>query len=126
MKLKKSIAAALLLTASVAFAYEDVTDLSGATEAPKGEGDDSFVGENRPNAIGAGDDAGQDELSQDRQSTAPADQTASFEQLDADRDGNVSEYEARNNNELVESFSEVDADNDGVLSENELSDWKRN
>ena len=79
MKLKKSIAAALLLTASVAFAYEDVTDLSGATEAPKGEGD-----------------------------------------------GNVSEYEARNNNELVESFSEVDADNDGVLSENELSDWKRN
>lgn len=127
MKMKKSIAAALLLTAGVAFAYDDVTDLSGATEPPKGEGDNSFVGENTPGEIRAGEDASQADVSQDTQSSdAPGSQTASFDELDADRDGNVSEYEARDNNELVESFSEVDADNDGVLSEDELSEWEGN
>ena len=124
MRTKKSIAAALLLTAGVAFAYEDVTDLTGATEPPKGEGDDSFVGDIRPGSIRAGEASDQRELSQDPQSTAPAGQTASFDELDADQDGNVSEYEARNNTELVEAFGEADADNDGVLSENELSEWE--
>jgi len=121
MKMKRSIAAALLLTAGIAFAYEDVTDLTGATDPPKGEGDDSFVGDNRPGAIQAGDEAGQER----QKSAAPADQTASFDELDADQDGNVSEYEARDHHELVESFSEVDADNDGVLSEDELSEWNQ-
>ncbi len=119
MKMKRSIAAALLLTAGIAFAYEDVTDLTGATDPPKGEGDDSFVGDNRPGVIQAGDEAGKER----QKSTAPADQTASFNELDADKDGNVSEYEARDHHELVEAFGEVDADNDGVLSENELNDW---
>jgi Ca2+-binding EF-hand superfamily protein len=44
-----------------------------------------------------------------------------FDQFDADRDGNISQSEARANATLAQNFSAADTDGDGKLSKEEFN-----
>jgi len=47
-----------------------------------------------------------------------------YSQLDADQDGNISNYEAADNEQLTEDFNSLDSDKDGVLSADEFVEWE--
>ncbi len=47
-----------------------------------------------------------------------------YSQLDTDQDGNISNYEAADNEQLTEDFDDLDQDRDGVLSADEFVEWE--
>ena len=131
MKSRNLLFTAMLLSSGLAFGYDEVTDQTGATEPPRGAADDSFVEGARPGIAETKENRSQesDRNAESRSAqTSPDSRQAQhgdlFERLDQDHDGNVSKYEAKNYNRLVESFNEVDKDNDGVLSSEELNNWE--
>ena len=68
-----------------------------------------------------GMDKGMSEKSESTSTTLTTEEQSTFSQLDTNKDGKISQEEAKNNADLTDKFDSVDSNHDKVLDEGEFA-----